>query len=236
MDNAAAVPLYRISAAAAVAIVGLIPVQMAAFAAWPTPGTATDAFALFRRSALGGLAAFDLLLIASWTLSVIVFFGLYAVLRGRAPLRMAAALAFELVAFASYLSSNTAFSLLSLSERHALAASDAERTALLGAGEAMLALYTGTAFNVGYVLAGVAALLLGHAMLSTRVFGRKTAAAVLVYALLQVPPTAGSLGMALAVLSLVPMVGWLLSAARQLTRLADVGHSGRGGALVSEGS
>ena len=68
-------------------IVALIPLQMAAFAVWPTPTTAIDAFALFRRSAVGGLVAFDLLLIASWSLSLTLFFALYVALRDRAPLR-----------------------------------------------------------------------------------------------------------------------------------------------------
>lgn len=212
--------LYRISALAALGVIALIPVQVLVFVLWPTPASAADAFALFQANALGGLLSLDLLLMASWAMSLVAFLGLAAALWKAAPARIAVAVVLEVAAFTMYFSSNTAFSMLGLSEAHASAATDAARAAYLGAGEAMLALYTGTAYDVGYVLSGVAVLLAGLAVLRTPAFARATGYAMVAYAVMQVPATAGEIGMALGVSSLVPMIAWLVLVARGLLTLA----------------
>lgn len=224
VDESSWRPLYRIGAVAAIGVVALIPIQGAVFIAWPTPTTAGAVFSLFAESALAGLLAFDLLLMGSWILSALMFFGLYAALRHERGALITIALLTELVAVAIYFSSNTAFSLFGLSQQHAVAATDADRSVLLSAGQAMLALYTGTGFNVSYVLSGVAALLAAVAMLRSGIFGRITAYVGIGYALLQfVPPTAGAPGMGASVASLLPMVVWLILIARTLLRI-DAGR------------
>jgi hypothetical protein len=211
--------LYGAGAIAAIGVVALIPLQAAVFVAWPTPTTVAEAFTLFQQNALAGLLAFDLLLMLSWLLSLLVFVALYKALRREAPNLTLVALVLQASAFAIYFSSNTAFSLLGLSGQQAGATSETERSAILAAGQAMLALYTGTAFNVSYVLSGVSALLMGLAAVRSTVFARRMGYAVIVYALLQIPPTAGAIGMTLALVSLVPMIVWLILAARGLIRL-----------------
>jgi len=225
VDGSSWRPLYRIGAVAAIAVVALIPVQAAVFIAWPTPSTVDTVFSLFTGSALAGLLAFDLLLMVSWILSAAMFLGLYAALRHERGALIAVAVLAELVALAVYFSSNTAFSLLGLSQQHAIATTDAQRSLLLSAGQAMLALYTGTGFVVSYLLSGVAALLAAVAMLRSSVFGRTTAYVGVAYALLQfLPPTAGAAGMAASLVSLLPMVAWLILIARALMRAAAGGR------------
>jgi len=220
VDGSSWRPLYRIGAVAAIAVVALIPVQAAVFIAWPTPSTVDTVFSLFTGSALAGLLAFDLLLMVSWILSAAMFLGLYAALRHERGALIAVAVLAELVALAVYFSSNTAFSLLGLSQQHAIATTDAQRSLLLSAGQAMLALYTGTGFVVSYLLSGVAALLAAVAMLRSSIFGRAAAYVGVAYALLQfLPPTAGAAGMAASLVSLLPMVAWLILIARSLLRL-----------------
>ncbi|HEX4744062.1 MAG TPA: hypothetical protein VFW12_05255 [Candidatus Limnocylindria bacterium] len=225
-------PWYRTGAFAAIAVVALIPIQAAVFIAWPTPTGAGAVFALFDESAFAGLLAFDLLLMGSWILSVLMFLGLYAAMRRERAALITVALLTELVAVAIYFSSNTAFSLLGLSQQHAAATTQEERSLLLSAGQAMLALYTGTGFNVSYVLSGVGALLAGLAMLRSSVFGRVTAYVGIAYAAMQLlPPTAGAPGMAASLASLLPMVVWLILIARALLRMpaSDAPPSGRVG-------
>jgi len=63
------------------------------------------------------------------------------------------------------------------------------------------------------------------AMLRSSVFGRTTAYVGVAYALLQfLPPTAGAAGMAASLVSLLPMVAWLILIARALMRAAAGGR------------
>jgi len=211
--------IYRIGAVAAVAVLALVPVQAAVFIVWPPPTTVGGFFSQFEQNAIVGLLALDLLLMASWILSALMFVALYAALRRTRESLVTVALIAELVGLAVYFASNTAFSMLTLSQQYAAATTDAERSLFLAAGQAMLALYTGTAFNVSYLLSGVAALLMASAMLRSGIFGRVTAYIGIGYAVLQVvPPTAGDAGMIVSLLSLAPMVIWIALIARTLFR------------------
>jgi hypothetical protein len=213
--------VYRMGAIAAVAVLALVPIQAAVFIMWPPPTTVGGFFAMFQQNAIVGLLALDLLLMASWILSALMFVALYAALRRTRESLVTLALIAELVALAVYFASNTAFSMLTLSQQHAAAATDVDRSLFLAAGQAMLALYTGTAFNVSYLLSGVAALLMAGAMLRSGIFGTATAYIGIAYAVLQVvPPTAGTIGMIVSLLSLAPMVVWIALIARRLYRLA----------------
>jgi MFS family permease len=138
---------YRIGAIAAVAVLALVPIQAAVFIMWPPPATVGGFFSMFQQNAIVGLLALDLLLMASWILSALMFVALYAALRRTRESLVTIALIAELVGLAVYFGSNTSFSMLTLSQQYATATTDADRSLFLAAGQAMLALYTGTAFN-----------------------------------------------------------------------------------------
>jgi hypothetical protein len=93
---------------------------------------------------------------------------------------MTVALACSLVGIAVYLASNQAFALLSLSEQHAAATSDAERAGFLAAGEALLAIhnpgaiYQGTGIYASLFLVLLAGLIISLVMLGSRLFSRAT--------------------------------------------------------------
>jgi hypothetical protein len=81
----------------------------------------------------------------------------------------------------------------------------------------MLAAYKGTAYDVSYVVAGLAGLLLSIAMLKSTQFSRTTAIlGITMGALALVPATAGTVGLVAALLYLVPFVAWLVLVARRL--------------------
>jgi hypothetical protein len=113
---------------------------------------------------------------------------------------------------------------LPLAERNmkAAATTDAERAAIRSAGQAMLAIWQGTAYDVSYVLGGIATLLIAVVMLRSQVFGRAIAYVGLVMGVLMlVPATAGTIGMYVSLISLVPTVIWFGLLARQFFQLAS---------------
>ena len=213
--------LYRMGAIAAVVVAALIPVQIAIFVVFPPPATAIEFFTLFERNRLLGLLSLDLLYLVDNTLVIPLYLALYIALRRYSQSAMLVAEALIFVGLAAYFSSNTAFEMLSLSGQYAAATSEAQRIALVGAGEAMLALYEGTAFDVYYVFGGVAVVIISFVMLRSDVFGKSVAIlGIMAGALMIVPSTAGTIGLYLALLSLVPTAGWLILMARRLFWLA----------------
>lgn len=213
-------PLYRVGAAAAVTVLGLVPLQIVAFVVWPLPSTVVEWFALFQRNRLIGLIDMDLLLLVDHVLLGLMFLALYAALRRANQSLMAIALTMALIGITTYFSSNTAFEMLSLSGQHAAATTEAQKTVALAAGQAMLATWQGSAFNVSYVLCAVAILVTAAVMLQSHIFSRMTAYIGLLFgALSVVPASAGKIGLVLSLLSLVPMWIWLILIAGRLFQL-----------------
>lgn len=213
-------PFYRIGAGAALLSVGLIVLAGVMFAVNPTPTTMTGWFDLFNRNWLLGLFAADLMMLLSYLLLGLIYFALYGALRRVNQPFMALATIIAFVGMAAYYAANPAFSMLSLSRQYAEASTDAERTALLGAGHAVIANWTGTAFDVAYLFGGVTAIIVSAIMLRSRVFGKLTAyTGLLMGVLTLVPASLGTLGVVLSLIALVPTVIWLILVARRLFQL-----------------
>ena len=164
-------PLYQVGAAAALLVVLLYVIQIIVLVLSPPPNTVIGYFTLFHKNALLGLLDLDLLSIADYVLFVPMFIALSIALRRISPSFMAIATALGLVGIATYLASNTAFEMLSLSSQYAAATTDAQRSLLVASGQAMLAIYQGTAFDVSYVLLAVAPLIISVVMLRSKSFG-----------------------------------------------------------------
>ena len=227
--------LYRWAAIAVIGILVMFPLQMSVFAlAWPPPATAADSYSLLQDNWLIGLLSLDVLLLVDWVLMVPVWLALYVALRRTSPSAVLLSVTLALVAVSTYFASNTAFEMLSLSAQHAAADTEAERQMLLAAGEAHLAGFAGTAFDVSYVLSGLATLIASIVMLRDPAFGRAIGVTGIVYATLNlVPATAGTLGLILSVVSLLPMLAWLVMLCRKLFRLARGDGSAAGSAALS---
>jgi hypothetical protein len=213
-------PLYWIGGVAALTIVGIMVIQIIVFIVWPPPSTVLGYFTLFHRNGLLGLLSLDLLYVVDNALVIPLYLALYAALRRASPSFMAIALAFGLVGIAAYFASNTAFEMLSLSSQYAAATTSIQRVQLQAAGQAMLATYQGTAFNVYYILGAVATLIMSVVMLRNSMFGKATAyAGIAAGVLALIPSTAGTIGLIFAFCSLVPTAIWLILIARRLLRL-----------------
>lgn len=214
-------PLYRLGAWAALVTLALIPVQAAIYALHPPPATTLGHFATLHEHPLLGLANLDLLYLVTMLLPVLVNVAIYGALRRVSPAWMLLALVLGTLSTAIYFASGAAFEMLALSGRYYAATTDAERTILHAAGEAVLARYQGTAYDVSYVLAVFPSVIVALVMLRSAVFSRATAWIGLVTAALMVlPPTIGPVGMVVAFASLIPLALWLVLVARRLLSLA----------------
>ncbi|MBI3738163.1 MAG: DUF4386 family protein [Chloroflexi bacterium] len=162
----------------------------------------------------------DLLLIVNNILLILIYLALYAALKQANKSLMTIGLAFSLIGIAAYFPSNTAFEMLSLSNQYAAATTEAQRTILLAAGQSMLAIYSGTAFDVYYVLNAIALLIFSMVMLQSNIFSRANAYLGIAAGILMIiPSTAGTVGIYFSLVSLVPWFIWLILFARRLFQL-----------------
>ena len=182
-----------------------------------TPTTVIGWFSLFQQEPLIGLIDMDLLLIVDYVLMLIVILSLWVTLRRTSESFMAIALILQIVSLATYFSSTVAFEMLSLSNQYRAAATDGQRFVSLAAGQAMLAAWQGTAFDVSYILGAFTLLIVSYVMLRSRLFSRTTAfVGILTSALMFIPPSAGMAGLILSVLSVPPTAIWLFLVGRRL--------------------
>jgi hypothetical protein len=216
-------PLYRVAGFAALLTAVLIPLQIIVFIAWPPPleGPVTDWFRLFQDNWLLGLLSLDLLLLVDYVLLVPIVLALYVALRRVSESWMAVATALYFVAIAAYFASNTAFEMLSLSDQYAAATTDAQRAMYRVAGQTMLATFEGTAFQVSYVLASVAGIIIGAVMLRSDVFSRVSAYALILGDVIGLGLYIPTIGIFLSVISVPVLWVWYLLIARKLIQLGS---------------
>ena len=171
--------LYRVGGAAALIIVVMYLIAMViyipAYRVGPPPSTIIEWFTLFQNNWLTGLFFLGLGDIAITVLWGPMSLALYAALRraNKTCLTVATPLAF--VGIAVYLATNTAFSMLSLSSRYAAATTDAQKSLILAAGQAILAVSQGTGAYTGMSLVWVAGLIISGVMLRSKIFSKVTA-------------------------------------------------------------
>ena len=215
--------LYRAGGAAALVMVALILVQVTVYVVWPPPafdGPVLPWFELLQDNHMLGLLSLDLLYLVDGALLAVMYLALYVALRRTGESAMLVGTVLGLVGIAAYYASNTAFEMLYLSKGYAGAATEAERATFLAAGEALLAAYRGTAFDVYYVLNDIALLVIAVVMLRSHIFGRATAyAGLLAGVFMAVPSSAGTVGTYMALASLLPWVVFSVLVARKLFQL-----------------
>jgi uncharacterized ion transporter superfamily protein YfcC len=107
-----------------------------------------------------------------YILMIIVVLSLWLTLRRTNESLMAIALILQIVSVATYFSSTVAFEMISLSSQYTAATTDVQRYISLAAGQAMLATWQGTAFDVSYILGAIALLTVSYVMLRSHLFDR----------------------------------------------------------------
>ncbi len=217
--------LYKIGGAAAVFSVAIIPIQLIIFVVWGQPATALGWFDLFQNNEFAGLLAFEILFVVNAAVGIATILALYVALRRTSESLMAIATVLGLVEAVAFIVARPALEMFYLSNQYTDASTDAQRAALLAAGEAVIATFHGTAFHVGINLFSIYYLIVPIVMLRSNIFGRVTAYTGIVAAILNwglyVP---GGLGLILGTLSVVPFLAiWLILVARKLFQLGRDG-------------
>lgn len=137
---------------------------------------ATNWFTIFHNNWFSGLRNLGLFNVLEMTLTVPMFFALYATHRHVNKTYAALAMILSLVGMAIYISNNAAVPMLVLSGKYA-AATDAQKSLLAAAGEALLARgedFTPGAF-MGFFLGEIANITIAFVMLRGRIFSKVTA-------------------------------------------------------------
>ena len=214
--------LFAVAGIGALLTALLIPLQIVAFIVWPLPdGGVTEWFELFQDSPFIGLVSFDLVILLEEVLVIPIVLALYVVLRRSSNSLALMAGGMWFVSIALFVGSNTGFEMLALSDGYADAATQAERATYLAAGQAMLTAYMGqgSSFVVGYVLASLAGILIGIAMLRSTVFPRIAAWAAIVANVLGFGLFLPGIGVPLSIVSVFILIAWYALVGWRLLRL-----------------
>ncbi len=213
--------LYKVAGIASITMLVIMVVQIIIYILWPPPETAIDFFYLFQSNWLLGLLSLDLLYILNNTILIVIYLALYFSLRKINEAVMLIGLVMGLVGITVYFASNMSFEMLALSNQFATISSEYYRTALLGAGAALLAVYKGTAFNVYYVLNAITLLIFSFVMLRSDIFSKATAIiGIISGVLMSIPSTAGAIGLVFSLGSLIPWAIFLVLISRKFFKLS----------------
>lgn len=169
---------YRVGGVAALVVAFLTVMEVVFFIIFPPPSTVIGWFELFQRSPVIGLLDFWGLELFMYAMFILVFLALYMALKRVNQWSMAVALTLALLGVAIFYATNNPFSMLTLSNKYAIATTEMERVTLVAAGEAVLASTNQRAvggFNIGLFLVSVAGLIVSVVMLRSTAFSRATA-------------------------------------------------------------
>lgn len=197
--------LYRIAFASTIAMLVIIPVQIAVFVITGIPEGTLEWFELFNDSRLLGLFHADFFILVNNVLIAVIYLAFYHSLKRVDKGLMQLGVMLGLVGIAAYLSSNKTFELMALAGQYAAETDPAARLVIEAAGKASLAGWQGTAFDAYYVLNGLALFVISGTMFRSPLYTRATAVLGLLSAIFMiVPSTAGTVGLVFSLLSLVP--------------------------------
>ncbi len=141
------------------------------------PRTPAEYFTLLQSNRLVGLLRLDFPTIISMALYYLTFFGLYAALRRADGAYAALATALAFVGLTLWLGTHSALSMIHLGDQYAAAATDAQRSQLLAAGEAIISsdMWHSTGALIGGIFVQSAAVMISVLMLRSNIFSKATA-------------------------------------------------------------
>jgi hypothetical protein len=223
--------LYRIGGAAAIIAAALTLCEVVVFAIHPQPDSVHEWFKLIQANPVIGWLDLWGLELLMYAVFIPFFIALYAALRKTDPGLMLIALAAAMLGIGIFFATNNPSAMLSLSHQHAAAATDAQRSVFLAAGQALLA-HTGQravgGVNMGLFLVSAAGLIASGAMLSHDAFGKRTAyAGILANGLaladyVRAALTSSVVAALIVILfNVLFLVVWFLSVGRALHRLGQ---------------
>jgi hypothetical protein len=221
--------LQKLGGAAAWIAALLVLSEVVVFVIHPQPGPIDEWFRLLQSDPLMGWLELWGLEIPLYAMFFLVFLALYSALRKTDPGLMKIALAAGMLGIGIFFATNNPFSMLALSRQHAAAATDAERSMFLAAGQALLA-DTGQravgGFNMGVFLVSVAGLIASGVMVRSGAFGKPAGYAGLLANALSLADyaraavTSSEIAVLIVVLpNVLFLTAWLILVGRRLLRL-----------------
>ena len=182
MDNSLVDPrwkdLYKLAGIAAIVSEFVILLGIVTFFIWPyTPGSKTteEILRLLQSDPLGGLVSLDLFLFVGNLFSIFLFLALYVSLRPVNPSYALVALAVGLIGLVLLIPARPIFELFALSRQYAAATTDAARSQILAAGDALLVLFDGTNWFMNTLLGALSLLTSSLLMLRSNAYSKATA-------------------------------------------------------------
>jgi len=214
--------LYKIGGIASIMGVIIILLAVIVFFIWPyAPGftTTVSVFETIQHDRLGGLMALDFFLMVGNLISILFYLAIYAALKRVNESFALIALVLGLIAVVSLIPARPISELFALSDRYAAASNQAERSQYLAAGEALLALFNGTAWAVYYFFGPVSGLISSLLMLRSNIFGKATAYVGIITSIIACGLLMPGIGPVLAFLSMLGYVIWNIQLARRFFQL-----------------
>ena len=172
--------LYKIGGIAAVGtvLVGLVEIGITFLPGGNTlQKTVFDWFTLFQNNPFMGLRNLGLLNIFFYAFEIPIFFALYGAHRKTSQTLAALAMIVSFIGVAVFYATNRAFAMLELSNQYALATTEAQRSILAAAGQAMLSVgqsHTPGTF-IAFFLSESASLLMSAVLLRDKLFSKVNA-------------------------------------------------------------
>lgn len=212
--------LYKLGGAAAMVSVLIIPITIVVYIVWPPANSVVGHFEQFQNNWVVGLLGMDLLYLLTNIILIPTWLALYVALRRTNESLMAIALTLGLVGIVALIAARPIMEMQSLSEQYATATTEAQQAIFLAAGEALLAIYHGTAFNAHYLLGTIALLIISIVMLNSDVFGKRTATIGIAANLVTLGFYLPVIGIYISIFSVVFYWIWYLMIARRLWQLS----------------
>ena len=173
-------PLYMVGGAAALGtvLVGLVEIGITFLPGGNTPyKTVYDWLTLFQNNWFMGLRNLGLLNIFFYALDIPIFFALYGAHRKASQTLAGLAMIVSFIGVAVFYATNRAFAMLDISNQFAQATTEAQRSILAAAGQAMLSVgqsHTPGTF-IAFFLSEAASLLISVVMLRGKLFSKANA-------------------------------------------------------------
>jgi len=216
--------LFSVLVVVAEILIGFLP--EAAYAAQRTV-TVTDWFMLFQNNWFLGLRNLGLLNLIGATLLTPAFLAMYLALRRESEPWSALGAILFFMGLTVYLASNRAFAMFSLSGQYASAATDAQKSLLIAAGQTMLVEGSN---RVGLFLIEAGGLVLSAVMVRSKIFSKATATAgvvgnglmIVLEMILAFAPGWFNVWLIVAMCGGVSIMAWYLLVGRRLFLLGTV--------------
>ncbi len=211
--------LYKLGSVVAMVSVLIIPITVFVYILWPPAESVIGHFEQFQRNWLVGLLGMDLLYLLTNIILIPTWLALYIALRRANASLMTLALTLGLVGIVALIAARPILEMQVLSAHYTAATTAAQQAIYLAAGEALLAIYHGTAFNVHYLLGTIALLIVSFVMINSESFGKRIAYLGIAANLITLGFYLPLVGIYISICSVLFYWIWYLMIARHLWRV-----------------